>query len=271
MLRRLRSGRSNLAAGLRHKRRKHRKLERPTITTVVFDLDDTLYDCYRQRVLAAHRYACRRMLAAGLAQQLGRSVSLEQLFRLRLELFHQERNLDTLDRRLLARLGLKGRAAARLARVGYRAYFGLPVGRLRLFPEALPTLRRLHGAGVELFILTAGDLHVQRAKMRALGLDRLSYLHAIFYTGLLRGRGKLTYLRRVLRREPNPRRVLVVGDRLDSEIRAARQLRMWTVRRLGGEFARSRPKQRGERAHFTIRRLSALFRLGFVFGRRPRE
>ena len=244
---------------------------RPLITTVVFDLDDTLYDCYRQRVLAAHRYACRRMLAAGLKQRLGRRATLEQLYRLRLELFHQERNLDTLDRRLLARLGLRGRAAAKLARVGYRAYFSLPVGRLRLFPEALASLRRLHGEGVELCVLTAGHGQVQRAKMRVLGLDRLRYLHAIFYTGLLRGRGKLAYLRRVLRREPNPRRVLVVGDRVDSEIRAARQLRMWAVRRLGGEFARSQPKHGGERAHFTIRRLSELFRLGFVFGRRPRD
>ncbi|MGH9862816.1 MAG: HAD family hydrolase, partial [Candidatus Acidiferrales bacterium] len=184
---------------------------------------------------------------------------------------HQERNLNTLDRRLLARLGLRGRAAGKLARGGYRAYFGLPVGQLRLFRDALPTLRRLHGAGVELCVLTAGHGHVQRAKMRVLGLDRLPYLHAIFYTGLLRGRGKLGYLRRVLRREPNPRRVLVVGDRVDSEIRAARQLRMWTVRRLGGEFVRMRPKQRGERAHFTIRRLSELFRLGFAFGPRTTQ
>jgi FMN phosphatase YigB (HAD superfamily) len=237
------------------------------ITTVVFDLDDTLYDCYRQRVLAAHRRACRTLLRGNLRRALGKPLSLDKLYRLRLRLFRQERNLETLDLRLLHRLGLRGRRAARLARLGYRAYFSLPVGRLHLFPDTLPTLRRLHRANVRVFILTAGHLHIQRAKVRVLGLDRLPFVQGIFYTGFLRGRGKANYLRRVLRVEPERKRVLVVGDRPDSEIRAARQLGLWTVRRRGGEFARYQPKDRWERAHFTIRRLGQLFRLPFDFGR----
>ncbi|MGH9803653.1 MAG: HAD family hydrolase [Candidatus Acidiferrales bacterium] len=239
---------------------------RPLITTVVFDLDDTLYDCLRQRVLAAHRYASRQLLRAGLQRRLGRRISFERLWRLRLRLFREERNLATLDARLLARLGVAGPLAARLARLGPAAYFSLPVGKLRLFPDTLPTLRRLHRSGVRLYILTAGHKRIQQAKIRALGLNRLPYLRAVFYTGLLAGRGKLHYLRQVLRYEPNPRRILVVGDRPDSEIRAARRLGMWTVRRLGGEFARYRPSHRLERPDFTIRKLSSLFRLPFHFG-----
>lgn len=242
---------------------------RPLITTVVFDLDDTLYDCYRQRVLAAHRHACRALRRANLRRTLGRPLSLDQLYRLRLRLFRQERNLETLDLRLLHRLGLRGRQAARLARPGCRAYFTFPVGRLRLFPETLPTLRRLHRAGVRLFVLTAGHLPIQRAKVRVLGLNRLPHLRGIFYTGVLQGRGKTAYLRRVLRVEPNRKRVLVVGDRPDSEIRAARELGLWAVRRRGGEFARYEPRHRLEHPHFTIRRLSQLFHLGFVFGAPP--
>ncbi len=238
---------------------------RPLITTVVFDLDDTLYDCYRQRVLAAHRYACRALLGAGLERATGRTVPLGKLFRLRLRLFRQERNLDTLDRRLCAQVGVRSREAERLARIGKRAYFTYPVGRLRLFPGTLPTLTRLHRAGVRLFILTAGDLPIQRAKVRALGLGRLPFLK-VFYTGLRRGRGKDRYLRRALRAEPNPRRALVVGDRPDSEIRGARSLGMWTIRRRGGEFAAYKPRHRLERPHFTVRRVSALFHLPFRFG-----
>lgn len=238
---------------------------RPTITTVVFDLDDTLYDCYRQRVLAAHRYACRRMLAASLRRAAGPSLFLARLLRLRLQLFRAERNLMTLDQRLCFRLGLKGREAARLGRIGRRAYFSYPVRRLHLFPETRPTLRRLHRRGVRVYVLTAGLLRIQRAKVRVLGLDRLPYIRGIFFTGLLRGRGKTKHLRRVLRREPNPRRILVVGDRPDSEIRAARALGMWTVRRRGGEFADYEPRHRSERPHFTIRRLAQIFRLGFTF------
>jgi FMN phosphatase YigB (HAD superfamily) len=239
---------------------------RPLITTVVFDLDDTLYDCLGQRVLAAHRYAARQLLAAGLRRRFGRRLSLDRLWRLRLRLFREERNLATLDARLLARLSVSGPLAERLARLGPKTYFSLPVGKLRLFPDALPTLRRLHRAGVRLYVVTAGHRRIQQAKIRALGLRRLPYLHAVFYTGLLAGRGKLDYLRRVQRFEPDPQRILVVGDRPDSEIRAARQLGMWAVRRLGGEFARSRPRHPRERPHFTIRKLASLFRLPFRFG-----
>lgn len=233
---------------------------RPSITTVVFDLDDTLYDCYRQRVLPAHRRACRALRAAGL------DIPVRTLLRERLKLVQQERDPETLDRRLCARFGITGSRARRLSRIGRDAYFSLPVGRLQLFPAALDTLRRLHRLGVRLFILTAGNLRTQRAKVRALGLHRLPYLQAIFYTGLLRGRGKHKFLRGVLRYEPNLRRILVVGDRPDSEIRVARQLGMWTVRRLGGEFARHLDTPPHQRAHFTIRRLPEIFRLGLRFG-----
>jgi FMN phosphatase YigB (HAD superfamily) len=238
---------------------------KPRITAVVFDLDDTLYDCYRQRVLAAHRYACREMLRANLRRAVGRRLTLAKLFQLRLRLFRQERDLDTLDRRLCRRLGVRGGEVQRLAGVGRRAYFGFPVGRLRLFPETMPTLKRLHSAGVRVFILTAGRFRTQRDKVRALGLDRSPYVNGVFLTGMLGGLGKARFLRRVLKQEPNPRQVLVVGDRPDSEIREARGLGMWTVRRRGGEFARSQPRNRLEQAYFTIRRLSSLFRLGFNF------
>lgn len=240
---------------------------RPLITTVVFDLDDTLYDCYRQRVLAAHRYACQKMLRAGPA--LRQRASLERLLHLRVQLFHQERNLMTLDRRLLARLDLRGSEARRLAQIGRKAYFSYPVRKLRLLPDTLPTLRRLHRSGVRIFIVTAGILRIQRAKVRVLGLARLPFIREILFTGLTRGRGKVKHLRRVLRYEPNPRRILVVGDRPDSEIRAANQLGLWTVRRRGGEFAGYGPRRRLERADFTIRRLSQLFYLGLCFEAAP--
>jgi len=243
-------------------------MKRPLITTVVFDLDDTLYDCHRQRVLAAHRHAARALLRAGLNRHAKRKLPLARLVRLRLRLFREERNLETLDARLVARLGLRGRVAARLARAGNRAYFSYPVQRLHLFADARPTLRRLHRQGVRIYVLTAGLLRIQRAKVRVLGLDCSPYISGVFFTGLLQGRGKRRYLKRALGRGPDPRRVLVVGDRADSEIRAARELGMWAVRRLGGEFADYAPHHRLERPHFSLRRLSQLFRLPFQFGAR---
>ena len=239
------------------------------ITTVVFDLDDTLYDCYRQRVLAAHRHACRALLAAGLRGRGSRETSLHSLYRLRLKLFRAEPDLDTLDYRLCVALGADERSARRLARAGHRAYFSSPVGNLKLFRDTLPTLRRLHAAGVRSFILTAGRRSIQRAKIRRLGLDRSPFVQGVFYTGLMRGRGKKHYLSRLLRAEPNPKRILVAGDRPDSEIRAARELGLWAVRRQGGEFAARQPRHRLERAHHTVGRISEIFALPFAFSGKP--
>lgn len=236
------------------------------ITAAVFDLDDTLYDCHRQRVLAAHRYACRKLLAAGLRRVGGRQPSVQSLYRLRLHLFREEPSHDTLDFRLCRQLGLDRQAAKRLAQVGHRAYFSYPVGRLRLFPDTLPTLKRLRRTGTDIYILTAGRRSIQQAKVRKLGLNRSRYVQGVFYTGLMGRRGKKHYLKRLLRKVGNPKRILVVGDRVDSEIRAARELGLWAVYRKGGEFAAVRPRHRRERAHHTIRRLSELFSLPFDYG-----
>lgn len=237
-----------------------------SITTVVFDLDDTLYDCYRQRVLAAHRHACRILLPH--LRRAGLRLSLRQLLEHRLRLFHQTRDLENLDRRLCAELGLTGAHARRLARLGRDAYFSLPVGRLRLFPDTRPTLRRLHRRGVRVFLVTAGRPWLQRKKVRALGLDRTGSIERIFYAPIPSGQsGKQRELRRILRWEPEPARILVVGDRPNREIQAANALGMMSVRRIGGEFTGYRPNSRRERPRFTIRRVSEIFRLGLRFGR----
>lgn len=237
-----------------------------SITTVVFDLDDTLYDCYRQRVLRAHRYACRALLPK--LRDAGLAVGFGKLLRERLKLFHETRDLEKLDQRLCARLGVRGRRGRRLARIGRDAYFSLPVGRLKLFPETRPTLRRLARLGVRIFILTAGRRAVQRKKVRALGLDRSPFISGIFYAPIPSGEsGKQRELARILRWEPDPGRILVVGDRPNREIQAANELGMVSVRRRAGEFTRVEPKTRKEKAQFRIRRLSEIFRLGLRFGR----
>lgn len=235
------------------------------ISTVVFDLDDTLFDCFRQRVLQAHRYACGAMLKAGLRRPRGRQPSAESLYRLRRELFRQNPELETLDLRLCHAIGLSGAAARRAAKTGQHAYFSFPVGPLHLFADTLPALRRLRASGVDVFILTAGVRRIQLAKVKRLGLDRSPAVRRILCTGVPGGRGKKKPLRSIARRAPSRMEVLVVGDRPDSEIRAANELGLWTVRRRGGEFARRPARSPEERADFTIRRLSQLFGLPFDF------
>ena len=65
-------------ARVRRARRRFAGASRPLITVVLFDLDDTLYDCMGQRVVDAHRNASRTLAAAGLP------ASAEEILQLRL-------------------------------------------------------------------------------------------------------------------------------------------------------------------------------------------
>ena len=64
---------------------------RPLITTVIFDLDDTLYDCFGQRVRAAHFRAAEAMASAGLP------ASAEEVFQVRMQAFAGDRKSTRLN------------------------------------------------------------------------------------------------------------------------------------------------------------------------------
>src|SRR5205085_9664582 len=101
---------------------------RPLISTVIFDLDDTLYDCFRQRVQLAHRHAAQAMVKAGV------KGTTEQVFKVRMAAFKRDPHLHTIDAAVFRHfrvtnpelVGMRARAA----------YFSTPVGKLALFPAS---------------------------------------------------------------------------------------------------------------------------------------
>jgi FMN phosphatase YigB (HAD superfamily) len=235
------------------------RASRPFITVVLFDLDDTLYDCLGQRVVAAHRHASRALADAGLP------ASAEQILELRLAALEADPRLEFIDSEVFRRLGVPPDAKARES--SQAAYFSAPVGRLRLFPGALRLLRHLKSRGVRNFVVSFGDPDTQRAKVAALGLDGEPSIENIFYADRGQSLTKEEVFRSVLRSvESDPARVLVVGDRPASEIRAGKGLGMHTVRLRHGEFAVQEPESEAERADFEIRKLTTLLRLPFRFG-----
>ena len=232
---------------------------RPLITGVIFDLDDTLYDCMGQRVVAAHRNASRTLAAAGLP------ASAEEILQLRLAALEADPRLEFVDLEVGRKLGVP--LSDTLREASQAAYFATPVGRLRLFPGARELLRSFKRRGVRNFIISFGDPETQRAKVAALGLDREPSDENIFYADRAHALTKEEVFRSILRSvESDPARVLVVGDRPASEIRAGKGLGMHTVRLRHGEFAVQEPASEVERADFEIRKITALRRLPFHFG-----
>ena len=236
-----------------------RRTPRPIITVVLFDLDDTLYDCFGQRVVAAHRNASRVLAAAGLP------ASAEDILKLRLAALEVDPRLEYVDMEVGRQLGVPIPQDVR--QTSQAAYFSTPVGRLRLFPGALGLLRYLKRRGVRNFIVSFGDPDTQRAKVAALGLDGEPAVENIFYADRAPVLTKGEVFRSILRTvESDPARVLVVGDRPATEIRAGKELGMHTVRIRHGEFAGQEPAGEMERPDFEIRKITALRKLPFHFG-----
>lgn len=233
---------------------------RPLVTAAVFDLDDTLYDCYGQRVLAAHRHAAEAMVRAGLP------ATPERVLGLRLRAFRRDPRLSRIDLEICRRFRIAHPET--IVQAARQAFFTLPVGRLTLFPASLRVLRTLHQAGVRVFIVSFGDPFTQHAKVRALGLEREPSVERIFYADTAHLVTKEGVFRSLLRHvEPDPKKILVIGDRPSSEIRAGKLLGMRTARLRRGEFVGLKPAGPEEKPDFTLRDIAGVLRLPLRFGR----
>jgi HAD superfamily hydrolase (TIGR01509 family) len=245
---------------IKRKKTKHGKAasERPLIRCVIFDLDDTLYDCLGQRVRPAHRHAADAMIAAGL------KGSVDQVYRARLREFHIDPMLRHIDAAVIKHFGADDPEA--VSRAAHDAYFNCPVGKLTLFRGALPLLHYLKKNGVRIFITTFGDVETQHAKVAALGLDREPAIEKIYYADRAKRMTKESAFRQIQKETGiSPDQILVVGDRPMSEIRAAKALGMHTVRIRRGEFASQSPVDEAERADREIDQISQVKKLPFKF------
>ena len=215
------------------------------IQAVIFDLDDTLYDCTGLLVEAARLRAAKAMVEAGLPCTPG------EAYRKQLE--------------LEAQLGPRGRVFERLAdlyglghdavRRALDAYNSDEVDDIDLFPDVVPTLHDLRARHIKAFLVTDGVHRRQEAKIRVLGLDGLfdaivindserGVLHEECFEQLLRDHGL------------QPDETVCVGDRLHVEIKAANTLGIITCQMLHGRYSALQPRGELEEPDYRIERIS---------------
>src|SRR3954469_5596505 len=236
--------------------------QRPLIRCVIFDLDDTLYDCLGQRVRPAHRHAAEAMVAAGL------KGTVEQVYRASCAAFHVDPMLRHIDAEVIRQFGAENPEA--VSKAAHDAYFACPVGKLTLFRGTAPLLHFLRKSGVRIFITTFGDVETQHAKVKALGLDREPAVEKIYYADRAKRVTKESAFRQIQNETGYPaKQILVIGDRPMSEIRSAKSLGMHTVRLRRGEFASQKPADELERADFEIANISDVRNLRYQFGSSP--
>jgi len=241
------------------KRKKETAGNRPLIRCVIFDLDDTLYDCLGQRVRPAHRHAAEAMVKAGL------QASLDAVYRARMQAFRRDPTLRHIDAEVCRRFHAED--PERISAAARDGYFHCPVGKLKLFAGTLPLLRFLHKRGVRNFVVSFGEPVTQKAKVKALGLEAEPSLEGIWYTDRSNVLTKEAAFREIQKETGlPPDRVLVVGDRPMSEIRAGKELGMHTVRVHHGEFASQMPAAPAEKPDYVVRNISEVRKLPFHFG-----
>ena len=231
----------------------------PQIRCVIFDLDDTLYDCFAQRLRPAHRYAAAAMVRAGL------KAKVEAVYRARMRAFRQDPVLRHIDAAVARKFAAKDPAI--ISQAAHDAFFSCPVGKLKLFRSTLPLLRWLKQAGCRIYVVSFGEPKTQHAKVRSLGLDREKSIEKIFFADRNKKVTKEAAFREILKTTQfAPEACLVAGDRPSSEIRAGKSLGMHTVRIRRGEYAVQEALGPEELPEYEITQIQTVRKLPFRFG-----
>src|SRR5260221_7812404 len=195
----------------------------------------------------------------------GLQADPETVYRARMRAFRQDPMPRHIDAEVTRHFNAEDPDA--ISRVAREAYFNCPVGKLSLFPGSLPLLHFLAKCGIRNFIVSFGEPKTQRAKVKALGLDREPSIEKIFYADRGNVLTKEAAFRKIQKKTGlMPEEILVVGDRPAREIRAGKELGMHTVRVRHGEFKAQMPAGPEESPDYVIKTISEIRKLPFQWG-----
>ncbi len=210
------------------------------IKAIIFDLDKTLYDMGGQRIEPALRSAVDAMIKAGL------SCSPDEGFKVISNLFYK--HLKSNNFLGLAKMFAEpGTDITEIAKRGRDAYYTYKSTKLTLFSgvqEMLEELRSEH----QLALITFGDPIVQNKKLDLLGIRDFFDIVTI----ATRPDKEECFLDVIDELGVKQNRILVVGDRPDSEIRIGNKLGMTSVRVLHGRYKTITPETELEKADYEI-------------------
>lgn len=226
-------------------------MKRPATGGVIFDLDDTLFDCSGLLTDPA-RHRAARVLA-----REAEKLSETQAVKLQTQWSRELGSTEAI--RKIARTHSLPESALTEALSTYNTPDVPPIDP---FPDAIPVLCALADSGLALTLVTSGVPERQLAKIDRLGLDRIFskdignlYLHDPS-AGAPR---KDPYLQQAARWMDLPHdRVAVVGDKLESEIEAGNRLGMTTIWARSGHQHPSSPGSPEQTPDHEINSLSEL-------------
>jgi len=220
-----------------------------SIAAIIFDLDDTLFDCTGLLTDAA-----RRRAAACLVEKTSGPETAQTLMDLQADLSERLGSTEALFE-IGNRLAL-GKADVEQA---VAAYNRDAAEAIHTFPEVPETLTELENRGYRMAVVTAGSTDRQRLKIERLNLaTRFSEPDGSLWIHDAEG-DKGPLLRAAADRMGfDPPQILSVGDKLDADIAVSNRLGMCTARLLHGRQKDRSPSSSDETPDFTLTRLSDL-------------
>ncbi len=210
------------------------------VKAIIFDLDDTLYDCSGTLVLKSKRLA---------AKIISKAIKCSEAEALKLQL------------ELEARLGPKVDISREIADLynlseGFCKEITNTINTLEiegtiLFPDTMYSINKLKKIGYKLFLVTFGNREMQEKKIKSLGLEKA--FDEIIITENPRGKEKC-FKAILIKYDLEPEQVLCVGDKIKDEIEVGKRLGMSTALMQHGRhyhFYKSEINDGGSYTHIT--------------------
>ena len=214
------------------------------IKAVIFDLDDTLYDCTGSLIDASRRRAAKALVEACLP------CTEEEVYQLQKELSEKYGPYHLIFNEIVN----KYNADNTLVTIAYKAYNSSEVSEIKPFPYVISTLKELKEKGCKLFLLTVGVHERQEKKINILGLK--PYFDEIVISDQEIGLPLEDCMRDLVgRHDINFGEAVMVGDRVREELRIAKSLGMTTIQMLHGRFKNEPAVNDCDKPDYKIKRI----------------
>ena len=214
---------------------------------IIFDLDDTLYDCTGSLLEASRKRAARAMVDAGLP------CTEEKAYLMQKELSEKHGPYYP----VFNEISITFNMGHELVRSALKAYNSNEVNDIQLFPDVIPTLKKLAQEKYKLFLMSTGIYERQHKKIEL--LDLKPYFDEIIINDQEVGLLMEDCFEAILRKYSlSPQNVVVVGDRVRGELRIAKSKGMVTVQMLHGRFKDETAYDRANKPDYKIKKFFQL-------------
>ncbi len=185
------------------------------IKAIIFDLDDTLYDCSGTLVLKSRKLAAKiisKAVKCSETEALKLQLELEDRLGPKADIFHKIANQYNLPEDFCEEIS--------------NTINTLEVEGAILFPGTMASIDELKRTGYKLFLVTFGNREIQEKKIKVLDLE--SAFDEIIITENPLGKEKC--FKEILAKYGlEPEQVLCVGDKIKDEIEVGKRLGMSTA------------------------------------------